>query len=100
MRKTATVINACQKARKMKCFDGKKILFLGSNVSVIDMIRYARSNGAYTIVADWYEMDRSLAKQAADEAIPISTADVTALVDYVNKNEISGVFAGIHDLIF
>lgn len=81
----------------MKHLEGKKILFLGSNVSITDMIRYARNSGAHTAVADWYEIDKSLAKQVADEAISISTADTAALADCVSKNGFSGVFAGIHE---
>lgn len=33
-------------------FDGKKLLLLGSNVGTLDIIRYAKENGAYAIVAD------------------------------------------------
>lgn len=81
----------------MKHLEGKKILFLGSNVSVTDMIRYARENGAHTAVADWYGIEKSLAKQAADEPVSISTADDEALANYVTENGFSGVFAGIHE---
>lgn len=97
MRWAIAVTAIAKKAGNMNRFEGKKILFLGSNVSVTDMIRYARANGAHTTVADWYDIDKSLAKRVADEAVPISTADVAALVDHVLENEISAVFAGIHE---
>lgn len=81
----------------MNHLEGKAILFLGSNVGVTDMIRYARENGAISAVADWYPTDKSLAKQEADRSVLISTADVDALANYAKDNRCSGVFAGIHE---
>lgn len=81
----------------MKRLAGKKILFLGSNVGVSDMVTYAKHNGAITIVADWYPPERSYAKQLADEALLLSTADIEALCDYVNAHHVDGVFAGISE---
>lgn len=43
----------------MKKFEGKKLLLLGSNVGTEDMILYAKSNGAYTIVADNLPVSKS-----------------------------------------
>lgn len=77
--------------------DGKKILFLGSNVGVSDMVRYAQAQGVKAIVADWYPVEKSYAKQIADEAVQISTADIDAISLYVKENGIDGVFAGIDE---
>lgn len=78
-------------------FDGKKVLLLGSNVGILDIIRYAKENGAYTIVADNLPVDRSFGKQFADDNVLISTADVEGLKSYIKENGIDGVFAGISE---
>lgn len=81
----------------MNHLEGKKILFLGSNVGVADMVRYAQAHGAKTIVADWYPVEKSYAKQIADEATLISTADIDAISLFVKENSVDGVFAGIDE---
>ncbi len=81
----------------MKHLEGKKLLFLGSNVGVTDMMRYARENGAWSIVADWYPTEKSPVKQTADEAVLISTADIGALCSLIDERMIDGVFAGINE---
>lgn len=78
-------------------FDGKKLLILGSNVGTLDIIKYAKKNGAYTIVADNRPVERSIGKQFADEAVMISTGDVEALKVYIKDNQIDGVFAGVSE---
>lgn len=78
-------------------FDGKKLLILGSNVGTLDIIKYAKENGAYTIVADNRPVERSVGKQLADEAVMISTGDVEALKVYIKNNHIDGVFAGVSE---
>ena len=81
----------------MNRLDGKKILFLGSNVGVADMVRDAQARGAKAIVADWYPVEKSNAKQIADEAVLVSTADVDAISQFVKENGVDGVFAGIDE---
>lgn len=81
----------------MKKFEGKKILFLGSNVGTIDMVRYARENGAYTIVADYYPIEKSIAKQYSDKCTLISTGDLDGLKKYIVQEGVNGVFAGVSE---
>lgn len=81
----------------MKKFVGKKILFLGSNVGTIDMIRYAKLQGAYTIVADYLPKDKSFGKQVSDDEVLISTDDLETLKQYVQDKHIDGVFAGVSE---
>ncbi len=81
----------------MEKFVGKKILFLGSNVGTIDMIRYAKQQGAYTIVADYLPKEKSFGKQVADDEVLISTGDLDALKQYIKENHIDGVFAGVSE---
>ena len=81
----------------MKKFEGKKLLLLGSNVGTLDMIKYAKDNGAYTIVADNLPIKKSVGKQIADENTSISTGDFQALKDYIREKNINGVFAGVSE---
>lgn len=77
---------------------GKKLLVLGGkNLGSVDIVNYAKLKGVYTIVTDYLSNEESPAKQLADESWNISTADVNSLVDLIKKNEIDGVFAGIHE---
>ena len=68
-------------------FTGKKLLLLGTNPGTTDMVNYARSQGAYVIVTDNLPPDKSAAKLIADEAWPISTADVDTLEKLAINNQ-------------
>lgn len=81
----------------MKKFEGKKLLFLGSNVGTLDMIRYAKENGAYTIVADYLPQEKSLGKQQANSHVLISTGDLDGLRKYIEKEGVDGVLAGVSE---
>ena len=78
-------------------FEGKKLLLLGSNIGILDVIRYAKENGAITILADDLPVEKSIGKRYADENVLISTADIDKLKEYIEKNRIDGVFAGISE---
>lgn len=78
-------------------FSGKTFLMLGSNVGAVEMLRYAKENGAYTIAADYYPPERSAAKREADEAVMISTADEEALAQLIEQRHVDGVLAGISE---
>lgn len=80
---------------EMGKFDGKKLLLLGSNVGTLDLIRYAKQQGAYTIVADNLPKEKSFGKQASDSDVMISTGDIDTLIEFVRKERIDGVFAGV-----
>lgn len=78
-------------------FENKTLLVLGSNVSADDIVSYAKQNGAHTIVADYYPMERSSAKKLSDEAVLISTADEEALGRLIEEKHVDGVLAGISE---
>ncbi|EHQ91865.1 ATP-grasp domain-containing protein [Desulfosporosinus youngiae] len=82
---------------KSNRFSGKKLLILGSNVGATDIVTYARANGAYTIVADYYSPENSAAKRVADEHILISTGDLGALSTLIQERKVDGVLAGISE---
>lgn len=81
----------------MSSFEGKKLLLLGSNVGTLDIIRYAKEKGAYTIVADFLPVEKSFGKQVADDHALISTADVEGLKQYIIENKVDGVVAGVSE---
>lgn len=75
----------------------KKLLVLGSNVGTLDIIRYAKRRGVHTIVADNLPVERSFGKQYADDNVLISTGDLDRLEDYIRKEGVSAVLAGISE---
>ncbi len=82
----------------MSLYTGKKILILGGTPSgSTDVVEYLKENGAQTIVAGYFPIDRSPAKQIADECWDISTSEVTKICDKARAAQVDGVFAGIHD---
>ena len=79
-------------------FDGKIMLELGTNVASVDIVKYAMSEGAYVIVADYLEPEHSEAKRYANESVMISTIDVAALCDFAQKRRVDGVFCGVSEM--
>lgn len=78
-------------------FDNKTLLVLGSNVGSVDIVKYARKEGAYTIVADYYPSEKSSAKMYAHENVLVSTADIQSLSELIEKRHVDGVLAGISE---
>lgn len=70
---------------------GKKLLILGGT-SGLDIVKQARRMGVYCVVADVEETDP--AKEAADEAVFLSTIDFDGLVTLVQEKGIDGIFCG------
>lgn len=91
------VVKRLRQKNKMKKFEGKKLLLLGSNVGTLDLIRYAKEHGAITIVADYLPKNKSFGKQAADKDVMISTGDFESLKKYIQEEHVDGVFAGISE---
>ena len=82
---------------KSNKFSGKRLLVLGSNVGATDIVEYARSHGAITMVADYLPPEKSAAKQVADEHFLISTSDLEGLIKLVEDQKIDAVLSGISD---
>ncbi len=72
--------------------DGKKLLVLGGAVSSLDVVEQAKKMGVYTIVAD--DRQTGVAKEAADEAVVVSTTDMEGLLTLIREKNIDGVFTG------
>ncbi len=75
----------------------KKLLVLGTSVGSVDIVKYAREKGIYTIVADNLPVEKSAAKGFANQHVVISTADVDCLIDFAKKNEVTAAFAGVSE---
>lgn len=81
----------------MKKFEGKIFLELGTSVGSVDIVKYAKSEGAYVIVADYLPTEKSEAKQYADEVALISTLDVEAIYEFAKEKKIDGIFCGVSE---
>lgn len=55
---------------------GKRLLILGGSRISCEIIRHARAMGIVTGVTDYYPLEKSPAKQMADEAYYEDTSDV------------------------
>lgn len=75
----------------------KTLLVLGSNVGSTDIITYARKGGANIIVADYYDIRKSKAKQLADEEYMISTSDIDLLEKLILDRKVDAIIAGISE---
>ena len=82
----------------MKKFEGKKLLLLGTSAGSVEMVNYAKSEGAYVIVTDYLPTEKSAAKQCADQQEMISTTDIEALCNLAKKENIDGVFCGVSEM--
>ena len=76
----------------------QKLLVLGGKpIASVAIVKYAKSVGAYVIVADNLTPEQSPAKQIADEHWNISTADVELLALEVQKHQVTALFTGAHE---
>lgn len=76
---------------------GKKLLVLGSNAIICDIVKEAKRMGVYTIVTDWNKFENAPAKQIADEYWMDSLMDYDVLVSKIKKNGINGIITGFAD---
>lgn len=81
----------------MDMLKGKKLLVLGGSAYMVDPVLKAKSMGVYTIVTDWHELEKSPAKQVADEYWTISLMDYDQLVPKIKENQIDGILTGFTD---
>lgn len=79
-------------------FDGKKLLVLaGKPIGSCEIVEHAKSHGAYTIVTDYLDVDKSEAKKISHENWDISTADIEKIEKRVKENNIDGIYSGVHE---
>lgn len=83
----------------MKRFEGKTLLELGTTMGSVEMVKYARENGAYVIVADIDKPEKSAAKRIADKTYMVDLKDVPNLIKVAEENRIDGVVTGASEAI-
>lgn len=80
-----------------KDFEGKKLLIIGGTKTECDIVRYAKANGIYTIVADYDPQAPGM--KVADQAALISAKDIDKLVEFCKKEKVDGVITGFVDIL-
>lgn len=83
----------------MKRFEGKKLLELGTTMGSVQMVEYAKENGAYVIVADIDTPEKSAAKRIADKTYICDLKNVDGLIKIAEENQIDGVVTGASEAI-
>lgn len=83
----------------MKKFEGKTLLELGTTMGSVDMVKYAKENGAYVIVTDPDLPEKSAAKRIADKTCMVDLKDVPNLIKVAEENHIDGVVTGASEAI-
>ncbi|MBR0086429.1 MAG: ATP-grasp domain-containing protein [Lachnospiraceae bacterium] len=78
---------------------GKRLLILGGSRISCEIVRHARAMGIVTGVTDWYPLEKSPAKQAADEAYYVNTTDIDAMAELVREKKFDGIFTGFTDSV-
>lgn len=70
---------------------------LGSTALCKELVELAKSQGIYTIVTDYLDLEESPAKQAADEYWMISTAEIDILAEKCRKEGVTAVICGLSE---
>ena len=81
----------------MKSLKNKKLLILGGSAIMRIPVLKAKSMGLYTIVTDWHPLEKSPAKQVADEYWNISLMDYDLLAAKIKEEKIDGILTGFTD---
>ena len=76
---------------------GKKLLILGGNALICDIVCKAKEMGVYTIVTDWNDPSLSPAKRISDEYWMVSISNITELVQKIKEHNIDGVITNYVD---
>ena len=79
--------------------EGKRLLILGGSRITCEIIKHAKRMGVVTAVTDWYPLEKSPAKQIADEAYYESTSDINAMSKLVQEKKFDGVLTGFTDSV-
>ena len=75
----------------------KKLLMLGTSSISCEMIKYAKSQGIYTIVTDFKEPAKSVAKLISDEYWMINTGELDVLEKKCREEGVTAVICGISE---
>lgn len=75
----------------------EKLLMLGTSLASDEMIKYAKSQGMYTIVTDYLEPERSTAKLISDEYWMLNTGDLDKLEAKCREEGVTAVICGVSE---
>lgn len=75
----------------------QKLLMLGTSSISCEMVKYAKSQGIYTIVTDPREPEKSVAKLVADEYWMINTGEIDLLEKKCREEGVTAVICGISE---
>ena len=82
----------------MSNFVNHKLLVLGGRpIGTVEIVKYAKSKGAYVIVCDYLPVDKSPAKRIADECWSYSTSDVDLISKKAKNCGVTAVITGSHE---
>lgn len=81
----------------MSCLHGKKLLILGSTAKTLDLVKYAKEMGIYTIISDWNDPAKAFVKMAADEHWEVSLLDYEELSKRIKFHKVDGIITGFTD---
>ena len=76
----------------------EKLLMLGTSLASEEMVKYAKSQGVYTIVTDPRPPEESTAKLIADEYWMINTIDYDTLEKKCREEGVTAVICGVSEL--
>ena len=72
-------------------FSGKKLVFLDGSGLACNAVKRAQELGIWTIVANYYDAERSPAKAIADESWDVNFSDVDLMVEMIRRNHVDGI---------
>lgn len=75
----------------------ERLLMLGTSLASEEIIKYAKSQGVYTIVTDYLPPEKSTAKCVSDEYWMINTADIDLLEEKCREIGITAVMCGVSE---
>lgn len=78
---------------------GKKLLILGGSRISCEIVEHARAMGVVTAVTDYYPLEKSPAKQMADEAYYEDTSNVNRMAEFIKEKKFDGVITGFTDSV-
>ena len=78
---------------------GKRLLILGGSRISCEIVKHARAMGIVTGVTDWYALEKSPAKQIADNAHFVNTTDIDAMEALIREENYDGVITGFTDSV-
>ena len=78
---------------------GKKLLILGANAIICEIVNAAKALGVYTIVTDYNPVEKAPAKLIADEYWNDSIMDYDVLLPKIKEHKVDGILTGFIDIV-